>query len=115
MPPDNVAGGTGVAANESGTTPSDDWASLFVSKVETGVSLIRDRTVTPVVRVVRYIIFGLVALIIAILLGVLFAVVLVRVLDNYAFRRHVWASYLVVSGIFAAFGLLCSRMRHPRT
>ncbi len=98
-----------------GSGHRDDWATALTGKVEDGVSVLRDRTVEPVARAVRYIIFGLMSLIIAGLLGVLFAVVLVRVLDDYAFHRRVWVSYLIVAGIFGAIGLLLARLRHPRT
>lgn len=94
---------------------SDDWAALLVAKVEDVVALLRDRTVAPVTKIVRYVIFGLVAIFIASLLAVLFAVLLVRVLDNYAFHQRVWASYLIVGGIFAGAGLLLSSLRHPRS
>ncbi|MFZ0172260.1 MAG: hypothetical protein WAL04_11315 [Acidimicrobiales bacterium] len=92
-----------------------DWASVATAKVEEVVSLIRDRTVTPVLRAVRYVIFGLLAVFIATLLAVLLATGAVRVLDNYLFHRRVWASYLVVGGIFSGLGLFFSRMRHPRS
>jgi len=92
-----------------------DWASVATAKVEEVVSLIRDRTVTPVLRAVRYVIFGLLAVFIATLLAVLLATGAVRVLDNYLFHRRVWASYLVIGGIFSGLGLFFSRMRHPRS
>jgi hypothetical protein len=99
----------------SGGSSGDDWASVATAKVEQVVSLIRDRTVTPVIRAVRFVIFGLLALTVGALLSVLLAVGGVRVLDNYLFHRRVWASYLVIGGIFAAVGLFFAWMRHPRS
>lgn len=109
MSSDNgVGGGDGRGAS------GNDWAALATGKVEEVVSLIRDRAVTPILRGVRFAIFALLALFIGALLAVLVAAGAVRLLDNYLFHRRVWASYLVIGGIFSGFGLFLSRMRHPR-
>jgi hypothetical protein len=116
MSPDTGVGGAGGTTDGGGSgLTGGDWASSATAKVELVVSLIRDRTVTPVIRAVRFIIFGLLALTIGALLSVLIAIGAVRVLDNYLFHRRVWASYLVIGGIFSVAGLLLSRMRHPRS
>ena len=111
MSPDEGRAGAG----EREAAPRHDWASATTEKLEVLVSFIRDRTVTPVLRVVRYAIFGVLAAFVGVLLAVLVAVGLIRVLDSYLFHERVWASYLVVGGIFLAFGLLLLRMRYPRT
>jgi hypothetical protein len=116
-PPDTDIDGAGGAVNTGGAGGSvkNDWASWATTKVELVVSLIRDRTVTPVIRAVRFVIFGLLALGIGALLSVLVAVGAIRVLDNYLFHQRVWASYLVIGGIFSVAGLFLSRMRRPRS
>jgi undecaprenyl pyrophosphate phosphatase UppP len=111
MSSDSGVGG----ASSNGGASGNDWAAVATAKVESVVSVIRDRTVTPVQRIVRYAIFGLLAIFIATLLAVLVGIGAVRVLDNYLFHWRVWASYLVIGGIFSAIGLLLSRMRHPRS
>jgi hypothetical protein len=92
----------------------NDWAAQITAKVEELVALVRDKTLTPVVKIVRFIILGLIALFIGGLTAVLFAVGVLRVLDTEVFHRRVWASYLVVGGIFSLVGLLLSRMRKRR-
>jgi hypothetical protein len=92
----------------------DDWASQVTAKVEELVALVRDRTVAPVVKIVRYLVVALAAMFIGGLITVLFAAGIVRVLDTEIFHRRVWASYLVVGGIFSLSGLLLSRMRNRR-
>jgi hypothetical protein len=39
----------------------------------------------------------------------------VRLLNNEVFDERVWASYLLLGGIFVATGAFISRMRHSRT
>ena len=114
---DTNGGADGSSPRLTSASPgkSADWAKLLTEKVEAVVSLIRDRTITPVFRAVRFIIFGLIALVIGAVIAVVFAVLAVRVLDDYVFHSRVWASYLVLTGIFAGGGLLLARMRHPRT
>ncbi len=109
-PPD---GATSSAATLS---ISGDWAAQLTGKVEDVVSVVRDKAVEPVLTAVRYLIFGLMALSVATFLAVLFTVFALRVLDSEVpvFRTRVWASYLVVAGIFWGAGLLLSRKRHPR-
>lgn len=112
MPSDSTAGGT---SNKSAATPFNDFASLATTKVEEVVSIVRDKTVTPVLRAVRFAIFGLLAASVGVLLAILLAVGAVRLLDDYLFHWRVWASYLIVGGIFSGLGLFLSRMRHPRS
>ncbi len=86
-------------------------------KVEDLVSIIRDKTVRPVSQTVRYLLFGLLAIFVSVVMAVLFAIFAIRVLDTEVpvFRTRVWASYLVVAGIFWLGGLLLSRKRHSRS
>ncbi|MHB1988477.1 MAG: hypothetical protein ACYCSF_10910 [Acidimicrobiales bacterium] len=110
----------GASATSTGSAPAlsigDDWAAHLTQKVEVAVSMVRDKTVRPVAKAVRYLIFGLVAGSVGVLIAVMSAVFALRVLDTEVpiFRTRVWASYLIVGGIFLAMGLLLSRKRHPR-
>lgn len=117
MPPNEATPPSGDVASENARLSiSGDWTAQLTQKVEDVVSLIRDRTVRPVQTGVRYFIFGLVASVVLLLALVLFVVSVLRILDTEVpvFHTRVWASYLVVSGIFWTAGLLLSRMRRPR-
>ncbi|HLI43159.1 MAG TPA: hypothetical protein VKU92_01660 [Acidimicrobiales bacterium] len=94
-----------------------DWAVATTRKVEEVVSLVRDKTVRPVVRAVRYLIFGLVALFIGTTVAVLFAIFAIRVLTTEVpvFTTRVWASYFVVAGIFWLAALFLSRKSRSRS
>lgn len=103
-------------AAATGPATEGDWAAQLTGKVEDVVSLVRDRTVRPAATAVRYLIFGLIALAVGTLVAILGSVFSLRILDTEvpAFRNRVWASYLVLAGIFWIGGLLLSKMRHPR-
>jgi len=100
--------------DSAGASPSpgaDDWAAQLTAKVEDVVSLVRDRTLTPVATAVRFILLGLLAVAVGTVVFVLFSVGVIRLLDTELFHQRVWASYLVVGGIFFVGGLLLTRMR----
>jgi hypothetical protein len=101
------------AASQTQAGHGDDWAAQLTHKVDGLVSILRDRTVKPVSKAVRYLIFGLLAFSLGSLALVLLSVFALRVLDNEvpAFRGRVWASYFVLGGIFGLGTLLLSRVR----
>jgi hypothetical protein len=117
MPSDSgvSAPGTLNGSTGSGGGSGGDWPSYVTGKIEMVVSLIRDKTLSKIRVGVHYAIFALVALTVGCLLAVVFAVALVRVLDDEVFHRDVWASYFVIAGIFAVVGMLCVWLRNPRT
>ena len=110
------APGDGLARAAGGAQPGNDIAAKATAKFEQVVSLVRDKTVTPVSKGVRYLIFGLLALVVLILVAILFAIFGLRLLDNeiHPFTHRIWASYLVLAGIFWLAGAFFSRRRHPR-
>jgi hypothetical protein len=93
----------------------DDWAAQLTEKVGQVVELIRDRTVRPVEKFVRAAIFGVLAFFVVIFVLVALMIGLIRLFNNEVFDQRVWASYLLVGGIFVAVGAFISRMRHSRT
>ncbi|MGO9581496.1 MAG: hypothetical protein ACLP36_01675 [Acidimicrobiales bacterium] len=96
-------------------TPRDDWAAQLTEKLGQVVELIRDHTVRPVQTFVGAAIFGTLAIFVVVFVVVALAIGLVRLLDNEVFDQRVWASYLLIGGIFVLTGTFISRMRHSRT
>lgn len=116
-PTGEAAPHTSAASAQAPLTIGGDWPVQATRKVEDLVSIIRDKTVRPVSQTVRYLLFGLLAIFVSVVMAVLFAIFAIRVLDTEVpvFRTRVWASYLVVAGIFWLGGLLLSRKRHSRS
>jgi len=109
MAPEVTPGG-----GPTGSGAPDDWAHQLTVKVDEVVSIVRDKTVLPVSRIVKYLILALLAAGVGVLLAVLFSVGIIRVLDTEVFHKRVWASYLIVGGIFSLGGLLLSTKRRRR-
>lgn len=99
----------------SESASKDDWAAQLTEKVGQLVELVRDHTVRPVQKVVRAAIFGALAFSVVIFVLVAFVIGFIRLLNNEVFAQRVWASYLLIGGIFVVAGTLISRMRHSRT
>ncbi|MGA2529420.1 MAG: phage holin family protein [Acidimicrobiales bacterium] len=93
----------------------DDWATQLTEKVGQVVELIRDRTVRPVQKFVRAAIFGVLAFFVVVFVLVAFVIGAIRLLNNEVFNQRVWASYLLIGGIFVVCGAFISRMRHSRS
>ena len=95
--------------------PRDDWAAQLTEKVGQVVELVRDHTVRPVQRLVRAAVFGVLAFSVVVFVIVAVIIGVVRLLNNEVFDQRVWASYLLIGGIFVGIGTLISRMRHSRS
>ncbi|MHB8594708.1 MAG: hypothetical protein ACYDB3_10340, partial [Acidimicrobiales bacterium] len=70
--------------------------------------------VRPLVLVARGVVFGILVGTMALVLGVLCAIAVVRVLDTYAFGHRVWASEAVVGGALCIIGLVAWARRRDR-
>jgi hypothetical protein len=116
-----VAPGAETPTGPSNPTPSPGrqvkaWADELSDYVVEGVGWLKARTTVPVMTVLRVLVYGLVvavALLVAIVLGV---VGLVRMWDAYVplspEGRRVWLGYVVLGGLlFAAGVVLLARRR----
>ncbi len=82
----------------------DDWASHATRIVEQVVETVRDRSTKPVLFAVRALVVGSLVAVVATFLVVALSIGIVRLLTADAFGGRVWASDLVVGGIFAGAG-----------
>ncbi len=80
-----------------------DWASQLVDTFESAVGTVRSKTSEPATRIVKYIVFALMASGLVVMTLVFLTVGLIRLLDGYL-PWGVWLPYLVLSGIFLIVG-----------
>jgi Putative Actinobacterial Holin-X, holin superfamily III len=82
--------------------PVQDWAAQLANRIESVVSVVRDRTTRPALTVVRGLVFGVIAAAGGITALVLISVVLIRTLTELT--NEAWIAYLITSGIFLVVG-----------
>jgi hypothetical protein len=82
----------------------DDWPAQTADRIEQIVGTVRDKTVAPVERITRIVVYGILAGILGIAALVLLAIAVVRILDVYI-PADVWAAHAVTGGIFTLGGL----------
>lgn len=97
-----------------GLPATSEWPVKAAGALESLVGTVRTRVVRPLQSVAKILVFAVLAGLVGLALAVLFAVLVVRLLDVYAFGGRVWASDLVVGGIFAAAGLLLSSRKRSK-
>jgi predicted membrane-bound dolichyl-phosphate-mannose-protein mannosyltransferase len=81
-----------------------DWTDQVADAIEGAVTTVRDKTVIPAEKVVRAIVAGVVAGILAATAGLLAALGVFRLLDVYL-PGPVWVPYLILGGILTIVGL----------
>ena len=93
--------------------PEPDWAAETADRIEKVVGSIRAKTADPLDRIVRVVVYGLLAGIVGIAALTLLIAGLVRALD-VAIPGHVWSVHLIIGGIFTVVGLfLWTKRRAP--
>ena len=93
-----------VVHDDRSTAPEPDWAAQTADQIEKVVVGIRSKTADPLDRIVRVVVYGLVAGVLGIAALVLLAVALVRAID-VAVPGEVWSAHVIVGGIFTLPGL----------
>lgn len=82
-----------------------NWPEELAGRLERSVGMVEDRLVRPVVGITKALVYGIFALILLTMAGVVTAIAAVRLLNVYVFAGQDWASMLSVGGIFCLIGL----------
>ena len=90
-----------------------DWAAQTADTIERAVVGLRSKTTDPIERVVRIVVYGIVAAVLGITVVVLLTIALVRALD-IVLPSGVWAADLLLGGIFTIVGLFLWTRRRGR-
>jgi hypothetical protein len=90
-----------------------DWAAQTADSIEKVVVAIRSKTADPLERVVRVVVYGLLAAVLGVTAVVLLVAGLVRAVD-VALPGEVWGAHAALGGIFTLLGLfLWAKRRRP--
>ena len=96
-----------------------DLPSKIVDRIDQIIGLVRDRTTKPLVVVIRGVVFGLMALVGALFIGVVLLIALVRGLHSlfdlwWSREVAVWFTYFLLAALFGLLGAVLLRRRRPR-
>ncbi len=83
-----------------------EWATKAADSVELAVALVNDRAVRPIVIGARAVVFGMLIVALAVAVLVWVSVAGIRFMDVYFWPGEVWASYLLLGGLFTAGGMV---------
>ena len=90
----------------------------MADRVESVVAAVRDKTTVPVVKLARVVVFGVVALPLAVVALILFLVGFTRLIEVYLpiepYSARVWGTYAVLGAIFVLAGLFLFSRRTRR-
>jgi hypothetical protein len=89
-----------------------DWTTEATDLIERTVTMARDRTVVPARIATRAIVYGMLAVLIALPAVVLLLVGAFRGLV-LIYQGEVWAAWLTLGGIFIVAGAFCWTKRNP--
>lgn len=108
---------TGIGSRLPGSSRSaalgDDWPSQTADTIERAVGTIRSKTIEPLERIVRVVVYGLVAAVLGLAALVLVTVALVRAIDVVV-PGEVWSAHLILGVVFSLLGLLLWSKRTPK-
>lgn len=98
------------------TPPQEsDWAAQLVDGLESIIDAVRSKTTEPVTRIVRYLVFGVMAAGVGITALMLLTIGAVRGLDALIPGKHtIWAADFILGGMFLLIGSFAWRKRHRR-
>jgi hypothetical protein len=103
----------------SGSPPSrSDWTVETAERIESVVGTVREKTIVPVTKTARGVVYGLIAGVMGAVALVLLVIGLLRLHVYLPFDEEgqkVYATYLALGAIFLIFGMFLWRKRAPRT
>jgi hypothetical protein len=127
MPSDPIVGGAvggtagapapGSAPLPPGPSSDGDWTVKVTDQIVSLVATVRDRTTTPITKIVRALVFGVVIAVMGVAALVLALIGILRLHVYLPFHpegRRVWVTYVGLGAIFMLAGAFAWRKRTVR-
>ncbi len=99
--------------SEANQNRDSDFVDKALHKFDSVLDLVHDKLLRPILLAGRFVAYGFIVLLAAIVLFGAFVIGLVRLLNVYLFAGHEWLSYLVIGAISLVTGLIIWRRRRP--
>jgi hypothetical protein len=95
----------GAEASAGSGDAAAQWQARVVDNIDDVVTTVHERVIRPLLLVARAVVFGILVATMTLVVGVLFCIAVIRLLDVYLFRDRVWASDALVGGLLAVLGI----------
>jgi hypothetical protein len=108
--------GSVIAMPDAPVAQPDDWTTVVADRIESVVGVVRDRTTTPILKVARIVVYGVLAVVAGIVALILLLIALIRLhvyLPFHPAGRQVWVSYGILSVLFLNAGFFLWKKRVP--
>ncbi len=92
-----------------------DVVDKILAALDHLLDVVHDRVVRPIVLAARFVAYGLIIALAALVLVVVLVIGVVRLLNVYAFAGRDWLSYASVGALSVLAGLYVWRRRRPLT
>jgi vacuolar-type H+-ATPase subunit I/STV1 len=81
-----------------------DWTKDLLDRLDHYIDVVRSNTTDRLVKVARVLVFGVIAMILGSMAGIIALITLIRLLD-IVLPREVWLPYMVLGAIFLVIGM----------
>ncbi|HVL05535.1 MAG TPA: hypothetical protein VM388_06080 [Acidimicrobiales bacterium] len=81
-----------------------DWTKDLLDRLDHYIEVVRSNTTDRLVKVARVLVYGVIALILGSMAGIIALIGLIHALDNLL-PREVWLPYMLLGAIFLVAGL----------
>ncbi len=81
-----------------------DWTTDLLDRLDHYIEVVRSNTTDRLVKVARLLVYGLIAVIVGTMAGVVALIAVIRILD-VVLPREVWLPYVLLGAIFLGLGL----------
>lgn len=81
-----------------------DWTTDLLDRLDHYIEVVRSNTTDRLVKVARLLVYGLIAVILGTMAGVVALIAVIRILD-VVLPREVWLPYVILGAIFLGLGL----------
>lgn len=83
-----------------------DWTTDLLDRLDRYIEIVRSNTTDRLVKVARIVVFGVIALILGSMAGVIALIAAIRIL-NVILPSGVWLPYVLLGAIFLGLGMFC--------
>ena len=81
-----------------------DWTTDLLDRLDHYIDVVRSNTTDRLVKVARLVVFGVIAVILGSMAGIVALIAAIRILD-VILPREVWLPYMLLGAIFLVLGL----------